>query len=139
MTSAKLNQAIIRSVMDALARARNDPFLADPTPPSVGPFASHEEATDAQRAPAHIIDLLRIRAEKGEALSGEQLRRFVQKEVWSRSFHMSKAMIGLDLASGSSPKRHVQEAREAIDALARMGEPEAQWFTGFLKKAIGEE
>ncbi len=142
MTSAKMNRAIIKSVMDALSKAGFDPSRAHPGPASRGLFTSEEDAKDAERVPALIIATLKDRVAHSQEFSKEEMQRFVEKEAWSRSFYISNAAIGIELAFGGSPKRRIQEAREAIQALRAMGAPEADiadMFEGFLRKKIGEE
>jgi hypothetical protein len=137
MTSAKLNKAIIKSVMDALSRADYDPSRALPGCLSTGIFASYMDKKDAREEPFQIIE--RLKGKSNEGLTRKQIDHFVRKEVWSHSFYFANAGITFDLAAGYSPKRNIKECREAIYALRAMGEKrEADWLERSLKKAIGE-
>ncbi len=138
MTTAKLNKKIIEFVLRELARVKYDPRRVSLIISLPGFYFDKEEAEDAQQAPRAIINLLKSRYDRGEHYSLDEINRFVQKEAWSRSFGISRALIQLDLAFGQSPKRHIQECREAIDVLEKMGESEADWYKRFLKEAIGE-
>ena len=136
MTTAKLNKKIIEFVFRDLARVSlTHPSQSDYSLP--GFYFDKEEAEDAQQAPRAIINLLKSRYDRGEHYSLDEIDRFVQKEAWSRSFGISRALIQLDLAFGQSPKRHIQECREAIDVLEKMGKSEADWYKRFLKELLG--
>ena len=132
MTSAKMNRAIIKSVMNALIKVDYDPFLASPIPPKPSFFASDSDKYDAENAPEHIISLLKIYAKKGELVPKEQLERLVENEVWSRATHQILGDIETDLSIGRSSVTKFQEVREGIDVLKRLGENEDADYLEFM-------
>ena len=140
MTSAKITRAIVESVFESLSRANFDPSRTVPGRVNPGFMANREDIRDAESMPSFILRLLKSRHPNSPQSSKQDIKHFVEKTVWDRSFHVAYGVIAIDLAVGRKPTRHIQEVREAIQVLRAIGEkPIADMYEGFLKKSIGEE
>jgi hypothetical protein len=138
MTSKNVNQKIIDFLNKELARVKYNPNNVSISITVPGFYFDQEDADSAESAPKHIIKLLQGRYKTRDNYSSDNIRHDIEKETWCRSFTLAKAFIVLDLATGKSPKRHIQECQEAIYALEQMGEREAEWYRGFLQQAIAK-
>jgi hypothetical protein len=141
MTSAKVNQAIIESVLDSLARVKYDPSRATPGFVRTGLFTDRVERMAADRAPFYILNSVKSKFPNGSKASKQEIQQFVRKEVWERSFIQARGVINLKLVVGKSPKQYVQEAREALKMLKALGMESymIRMYEDQLKKGIGEE
>jgi hypothetical protein len=141
MASAKINQAIIECVLDSLARAKYDPGRARPGIVQTGFFTNQVDKMDASRAPTHILAAVQSKFPNGSQSSKQEIQQFIRREVWERSFRHASGAIKIEIAFGKSPKKYIQEAREAIDVLRALGVESymIRLYEDQIKQAIGEE
>jgi len=139
MTSAKMNRAIMKSVFEDLSRADFDVTRAKPTPVNPGLFASEDDVRDGRYAPTRVIRNFMITISSHPKPSKQEIKHFVETAAWMNSADSVNLSIILDLAVGKSPKRHIQEAREAIEALRAIEEGGwANMYERKLKERMGE-
>ena len=139
MTSAKMNLAIIKSIMDALVKANYDPLLASPITPKVGLFTNIRDKIDAESKPEHFISMLRIKARDGNPIPEEQLESYIQSEVWTNATSRTLSDISTSLDKPWDLANKIQEVRDGINAIRMMGESDsASFFEFMLEKKIKE-
>ena len=139
MTKAKTNQLIKKILMEGLARSRYDVLKTKLSYPRGGLFANSQDFEEAYYRASSILNTLKYDVSQGEQLTPNQINYVVDVEIAKRSFMTATGNIGIDLATGVSPKAHLQEARDAIEELRKMGLPDADWYERILKEQIGKE
>ena len=132
-------ELVKQSLMQGLRRANYDIKRFQPAPIRAGFFADRIEITNAEHSARSIVQRINIRAEKGEAMTRDNLEKLIAMESAQSAFYSAHGNIAISLALGKNVSKYVQEAREALTVLKQYPESGATFLEQSFKQLVGEE
>ena len=135
----KIYEMVKQSLMDGLRNANYDATRFHPDLVKVGLFSDRTEVLAAESSCRTFYHSIRMRLEKGETFTRNELINEVELKATEGVFTYATSAIQILPSAGKNISKYINEAHEAVNKMVKLGHPNAKIYDDILRKLILEK